>query len=133
MNKDEFKQRVSEVAVIKDIKPAKSGAHNRFTTEIVIEVDEFGEEFEVEREITDNPTLGFALVSLKPVDRPCEWSCGRIVTDQRLESRLAYTPFPHYRTRCTNCSLYKSPIDEKLVDSYQFGRDFYALYCGKDK
>ena len=133
MDKEEFKRRVAEVAVIKDIKPAKSGAHNRFTTEIVIEVDDDGEEYEVEREITDNPTLGFALVELKPVDRPCAWSCGKIVTEQKIETRVAMPPFPHYRSRCNNCGLYQSPIDGKLVDSYQFGRDFYLVNCGKDK
>jgi hypothetical protein len=133
MDKEEFKQRVAQVAIIKELKPVKTGEHNRLAKEIVIEVDEFGEEYEVEREITENPTLGFALVSLKPVDRPCEWSCGKIVTDQRIETRLVTTPHVHYRTRCVNCSMYQSPKDGKLVDSYQFGRDLYAVKYGRDK
>ena len=133
MDKEEFKRRVAEVAVIKELKPAKTGAHNRFATEIVIEVDEDGEEYEVEREITENPTLGFALVSLKPVDRPCAWSCGKIVTDQVLEARVVTTPHKHIRTRCANCSMYKSPLDGKFVDSYQFGRDLYMLKYAKNK
>ena len=133
MDKNEFKQRVAEVAVIKELKPTKTASHNRLATEIVIEVDEDGEEYEVEREVTENPTLGFALVQLKPVDRPCAWSCGKVVTDQVLESRLVYTPFKHYRTRCTNCSMYISPKDGKFVDSYQFSRDLYAIAIKKNK
>ena len=133
MDKEEFKRRVAEVAVIKELKPAKTAEHNRFATEIVIEVDEDGEEYEVEREITDNPTLGFVIVELKPVDRPCVWSCGKIVTDQKIESRLAISPHPHYRARCTNCSMYISPKDGTFVDSYQYGRDLYAVKYGKDK
>ena len=132
MDKDELKRRVAEVAVIKDIKPAKSGAHNRFTTEIVVEVDEFGEEYEVEREITDNPTLGFALVSLKPVTRPCELSCGKIVTDQVIESRLAYTPFPHYRTRCKNCTRFLSP-NGKFVTGNEILHEIIVWKAKQDK
>lgn len=133
MDKEEFKRRVAEVAVIKDVKPHKSPEHNRFARETVIEVDEDGEEYLVEREITENPTLGFVIVELKPVDRPCVWSCGRIVTDQKIESRLAFTPHPHYRARCTNCSMYISPKDGTFVDSYQFGRDLYAVTTKKNK
>ena len=132
MDKDEFKQRISQVAVIKDIKPAKSGAHNRFTTEIVVEVDEYGDEYEVEREITDNPTLGFELVKLKPVDRPCDLGCGQIVTDQIVEQRWAITPFPHFRTRCKNCTRYLSP-NGSFVNANQIVHEFIVWKAKQNK
>ena len=132
MDKDELKRRVAEVAVIKDIKPAKSGAHNRFTTEIVVEVDEFGEEYEVEREITDNPTLGFELVKLKPIERPCDLGCGKIVTDQVIEQRMAITPFKHFRTRCRNCSRYLSP-NGKFVGSVEILHEFIVWKAKQNK
>ena len=132
MDKDEFKQRVSELAEIKDIKPAKSGAHNRFTTEIVIETDEFGEEYEVEREITDNPTLGFALVKLKPIEKPCQLGCGRIVEDQIIEQRMAVTPFKHYRTRCKNCARFLSP-NGSFVNGHQIVHEYIVWKAKQNK
>lgn len=109
MDKNEYKRRLEEFAVVKEKKPAKSPTHNRLAKEVVIEVDpETGEEIEVEREITENPTLGFE-VKIKDRIALCELGCGEVVTNQIIEKRLHDYPEKHWRTRCKNCDCYESP------------------------
>lgn len=109
MDKNEFRTRLEQVAIIKDRKPAKTAQHNRRATEIVVEYDEDGNEIEIEREITENPTLGFELVKVKEKNAICELGCGDIVTNQVVEKRYCETPKPHWRTKCNNCGCFVSP------------------------
>lgn len=109
MNPKELRQRLEQVAELKDRKPAKSPTHNRLAKEIVIEVDEDGTEYEVEVEITENNTLGYDLVKIKDQHRLCELGCGEIIANQVIEKRFARTPVAHWRTRCQNCDCYVSP------------------------
>ena len=65
MDKDEFRKRVEELAVIKDkkLKPLNPA---RAKTRIVQIEDEFGELIEVEEiEPRENKTLGFDLIAIK--------------------------------------------------------------------
>lgn len=133
MDKNELKQRIQEVAIIKEKKPTKSPTHNRLAKEVVIEVDDDGEEYEVEREITENPTLGFELVALKDQHRVCELGCGNIVSNQKIEKRLTHYPEPHWRTRCVNCTRYISPLDGTMVEKNKIQSVYWTYFYRKNK
>ena len=80
MDKKEFRAKLDELAVIKDIQPIK--LTGRPKKRIVQMEDDFGEmvEMEVEDiEPTTNPTLGIQLVEVKHPPRFCELGCGRMV------------------------------------------------------
>lgn len=110
MDKNEYKKRLEELAVIKERKPAKSAQHNRFAKEIITEIDEeTGEEYEIEVEIKDNPTLGFDLVKIKDRIALCELGCGEVVSNQIVEKRYCEFPVKHWRTKCKNCDCFVSP------------------------
>lgn len=116
MDKKEFRQKLEEVAVIKDRKPVRTPKHHRWAKETVIEIDEVtGEEIEVEREITENPTLGIEIVKLKDFIKLCDLGCGDIVTNQFVEKRFCPTPEPHWRTKCATCGKYVSPDGQGFI------------------
>lgn len=133
MDKHELKQRIQEVAIIKELKPTKSPQHNRLAKEIVTELDEDGNEIEVEREVTENPTLGFELVALKEQHRLCELGCGNVVSNQVIETRLLQMPEKHWRTKCVNCGLHRSPIDGTMIDRTQIQNVFWKYFYHKNK
>lgn len=114
MDKEQLRQQLEQVAVLKDKKPAKT-ANYRPAIEYITEVDEDGEEYQVPIEITENATLGFELVKLKDKHAVCELGCGEIVTNQIIEMRHAQTPKPHWRTRCKNCDHYVSPDGKGFI------------------
>lgn len=129
MDNKKLKEWIATVAEIKDLKPVKSPTHNRLATETVVEIDEYGEEYEVIREIEENPTLGFKLVKLKDIHKLCELNCGIVVTNQIIEKRLCFTPQKHWRTRCATCGNYVSPDGKSLIEgghtiSYEFNKHF---------
>jgi len=128
MDKQEYRKRIEELALIKDRKPTKSPTHNRLAKEIVIELDEDGNEIEVEREVTENATLGFDLVGIKPILRACELGCGDIVANQRIERRFNRMPEPHWRTKCVNCSCYVSPDGEGFIEQPSMVAAAYLKY-----
>ena len=129
MDKNEFRQRLEELAVIKDRKPTKTPSHNRLAKEVVTEIDEeTGEEIEVEREITENSTLGFELVKLKDRTAMCELGCGDIVTNQVVESRLCDYPKPHWRTRCSSCGCFVSPDGLGFIEGGHAVQAAYQKY-----
>jgi hypothetical protein len=137
MNKDEFRARLEQVAELKDRKPIKSANH-RAAIEYITEVDEFGEEYQMPVEITDNPTLGFDLVKIKDQHRSCELGCGDIIPNQIIEQRYCETPLPHWRTRCNTCKRYVSPDGEGFVSGGHAVQVAYTQYfrvegCEKPK
>jgi len=109
MDKNQFRSRIEELAVIRDRKPAKTPSHNRLAKETIIDVDEEGNEIELEREITENDTLGFDLIKIKDRVAICELGCGELVLNQVIETKLVEYPKKHWRTRCKNCDCYVSP------------------------
>lgn len=120
MDKNEFRRRLEEVAVIKEKKPVRTPQHHRWAKEVVIEIDELtGEEIEVEREINDNPTLGVEVVKIKDITKLCELGCGDIVTNQVVERRLCESPVPHWRVRCRACGCYVSPDGQGFIENSQ--------------
>jgi hypothetical protein len=114
INKKQLRELVAQVAEIKDLKP-KTAPNVRLDdtdeTEIVID----GEEVVLNKE--NNPTLGFELVKLKPVERVCELGCGKIVPNQKVEKKFYMTPKSHWRTRCDACGLWELPDKSGFVES----------------
>lgn len=134
MDKNKLKQWIKTVAEIRDIKPTRTAQHSRLATEIIVEFDEDGEAYEVEQEITENPTLGFELVKIKEKHRLCDLGCGKIVTDQVIEKRLCFSPERHWRTRCATCGNYKHPEDGSLVEGgHKIAAIFYHYFRDKNK
>jgi hypothetical protein len=129
MNKDEYRRRLEELAIIKDIKPVKTAMHNRRAIESVTEYDEDGEPYEVFKEVTENPTLGFELVKIKDRIDSCELGCGVIATNQVIEKRFCSHPVPHWRTRCANCQKYVSPDGKQFINGgAQIVREFVKFF-----
>jgi hypothetical protein len=129
MDKQEFRRRLEEIAVIKDKKPARTPSQPRWAKEIVTEIDELtGEEIEVEREITDNPTLGLELIKIRDRTQACELGCPDTVTNQVIERRFCTSPRPHWRTRCQNCGCYVSPDGIGFVDGSHAINAVYIKY-----
>jgi hypothetical protein len=116
MDKKQFRNKLEEIAIIKDRKPVRTPQHHRWAKEKVIEIDELtGEEIEVEKEITENPTLGIELVRIKEIVKLCELGCGKVVADQVIEKRYCFSPERHWRTKCQNCGSYVSPDGTGLL------------------
>lgn len=118
MDKEEFRKRLEQFAVLKDVNPVRNASHGRLPKEVVIEIDEFGEEVEVTREIKlTNDTLGFELVKLKPIFKACDLGCGQVVSDQVIERRLSIYPQSHWRTKCASCNKWVAPNGVDLLDN----------------
>lgn len=118
MNKDEFQRRISELAVIKPRKPARRSTDPRIPKETVIEVDEFGEEIEVTREVKqENDTLGFDLVRIKYQPKACELGCGKIVEGQHVQITFNTYPYEHWRKKCSNCGCHLGPDGRTLYEN----------------
>jgi hypothetical protein len=113
MDKKELKKRIEQVAIIKDLSPKKDP--NVRLNDGVDEHVRNGDEW-VEINSKFNPTLGFQFIKLKEQHRSCEIGCGKIVTDQIIERRLAFTPEKHWRTRCNSCGLYVSPDGQGFIE-----------------
>lgn len=140
MDKEQFRQFLEGVAEIQDMNDyGPSGCSrgpnaNKVQFVTRIEVDEDGEEIEVTEEIPrHDPYIGIVVKRLKPITKPCQLGCGKVVDDQVIEQRLIMTPFKHYRTRCNNCSHYLSPRDGSLVTSMEIGREFTVWKNRQDK
>lgn len=130
MDKKEFRERLEQVAVIKDLKPAKS-ANYRPAIEYITEVDEDGEEYQIPVVINENKTLGFELVRLKDQVKLCELGCEKIVPNQIIERRLATTPKKHWRTRCRNCDCFVAPDGKGLIKGAHLVQTAFAKYFNK--
>lgn len=130
MDKKLFRQRLEQLAVVKDRKPARNSGQ-RTEYEWTTEIDENGEEIDVKIPIKlTNDTLGIDLVKIKPTDRVCELGCGKIVTDQKIERKMHIFPAKHWRTRCANCNLTVSPDGSELLSSTKANAAFqyYVKY-----
>ena len=110
MDNKQIKDFVESVAEIKLLKPVTDGSR---PPDDATEVFYNGEWIEVSQKA--NPTLGFKFIKLKDVERECELGCGKIVKNQKLERRLAFTPVKHWRTRCTKCQAYVHPNGVDLI------------------
>lgn len=110
MDKNKLEDFIKSVSIVKEYK-AKPGADNN-----------------------PNPSLpGLKWIGLKPVERPCELGCGDLVTDQKIERRLAFTPTKHWKTRCANCQKYVHPDGVSLVDSSQTAQKIYQAWLAGEK
>jgi hypothetical protein len=127
MDAQQLKELIKQVAEIKERKPTVNPSI-RPAMETVIEIDEDGEEIEVERRIEENPTLGFELIKIKPVERMCQLGCGDIVADQVIERRFAEFPKAHWKTRCKNCGCYLTPDGLGFVDNSSTIQQMYIKH-----
>jgi hypothetical protein len=137
MDRKTIKEFVEQVAEIKEAKPVRV-PHIRQDS-----VPEDGEVPEDDRNLVwykdqwidlnleNNPTLGFKLIKLKPVERLCELNhvgCNDIVADQRIEKRLYRHPINHWRTRCANCDRYVDPEGTGFVKGGANTQNVYIRY-----
>lgn len=134
MDKNEYRRRLEEVAVIKEKKPVKTAEQPRWAKEIVIEIDEeTGEEIEVEREVTENPTLGIEIVKIKDSVKLCELGCGDVVTNQLIEKKLHLFPKKHWRETCKNCNLTPHPAGIGFIKGgAQVQNEYRRYYLAQD-
>jgi len=132
MDPKELRQKLEQVAELKDRKPLRSANH-RPAIEYITEVDEDGEEYQIPVEIKDNPTLGYELVKVKEQHRLCELGCGEVVTNQIIELRFVRTPQPHWRTRCRNCDCYVSPDGKGFIKGSHTVQNAYGRYFNSNK
>jgi len=114
IDKQKLRELIEQVAEIEDVSP-RSTTDVRYPevddNEIIID----GEEVVLNKQF--NPTLGFELLKLKPVERLCELGCGKIIPDQKIERRFYTTPARHWRTKCVACGLWELPDKTGFVDS----------------
>ena len=125
MDKDEFRKRVEELAVIKDktLKPLNPA---RAKKRIVQIEDEFGDLIEVEEvEPRENKTLGFELIDIKHQPKVCELGCGKIVEGQVIQTHFSQWPVNHRRVKCLICNKYQHPSGEGLIAN---GHSTSAVY-----
>lgn len=127
MDKKEFRQRLEELAILKDRKPLKSANH-RPAIEYITEIDEDGEEYQVPVQVNENPTLGFELVKVKDRVTVCELGCGDVVTNQLIERRYCQTPIPHWRTKCSTCGCFVSPDGQGFIEGGHAIQSAYMRY-----
>lgn len=128
MDQKLFRQRLEQLAVIRDKKPVKTASHNRLAKETIVEIDEDGNEVEIEVEIKENPTLGIEIVKIRDRTEVCDLGCGKIVTNQIVESRLVTFPERHWRTRCKNCECFVSPDGMSFIEGGHMVQDAFMKY-----
>lgn len=106
MDKQEYTRKLAELAEVKQNKPKKTpGIRLDETHQNDVRV---GDEWILVNK-DQNATLPLEFVKAKDVIRSCELGCGDIVTNQRIEKRLCWTPERHWRTKCATCGCYVSP------------------------
>ena len=135
MDKQQFEQFLEQVAVLKNTGPNGCKAKPKKPVKrIRIEIDEWGEEVEIEEfEVPeDNLTLAPIIDSLKPVERPCQLSCGKVVVDQKINMRLYPKPFKHFRTHCNTCMKWQNPYGQMVVSNL-IEPDYYRFFSERDK
>lgn len=134
MDKEEFRRRISQLAEIKDRKPSRRSTDGRMAKEITIEINEDGEEVEVQREVKlTNDTLGFDLVRIKHKPKVCELGCGKIVEGQHVQITFNTHPFEHWRKKCTNCGCHVGPDGKTLYENgVQAQAAFYTYKYSKE-
>ena len=130
MDQNIFRSLVEQVAQVKEgVGKVLGGRKPRPKRIVVTEIDEFGEEVEVEViESGSNETLPFSIVRLKPVSALCTIGCGRIVEDQVVHKKIHPNPQPHWRTHCVKCQIWLGPNNELLKGSIAAHHAFSARF-----
>ena len=130
MDQKTFRSLVEQVAQVKEGTGKGLGGRKPRPKRIVVtEIDEFGEEVEVEViESGSNETLPFQITKLKPVSALCIIGCGRIVEDQVVHKKLHPNPQPHWRTHCVKCQIWLGPNNELLKGSIAAHHAFSARF-----
>lgn len=136
MDANKLKALLNEVAIVKDIglDIGPNGkiltGHGRARPKKVKQtiINEFGEEEEIEiEEIMYNPTLGYVIVGLKERNAVCELGCGEVVSNQKIQKKLVFSPERHWRTYCTNCKKTVGP-DGELIYGQMNAQNAFSKY-----
>jgi hypothetical protein len=123
MKKEDIKQFVESVAEIKLLQPSRdTSKDNNEINEVVYD----GEKIEINNK--HNPTLGYKFLKLKDNSKLCEMGCNKIVTNQIIEKRLAFTPERHWKTYCRTCQTYLHPDKKTLVKGSHAIQSIYLAY-----
>lgn len=125
MDPNEFRNKLNEIAETSFATPKRhSGTKTSTeTTDVTIDGNTVA--------ISDfyNPTLGVEMLKLKDINKLCELGCGKVVTNQRIESRRIQNPEPHWRTVCKNCDCFVGPDGKTLIEgSYKMASEFNKHY-----
>lgn len=113
MDKNKFKKHLEAVAVVETQLPKFSKSQVGMDDDDLSVVKTNGQW--VKLDLNHNPTLGFKMVKLKDVLRPCDLSCGDVVPNQVVEKKFYKHPYPHWRTYCKACSKYVSPDGKEFI------------------
>lgn len=135
MNQKQFNEFLEQVADLQKTGPNGCASKPmKKIKQVRIEVDEYGEEIEIEEEVypETNLTVQPEIKRLKPVERVCQLGCGKIVEDQKLNIRLHTRPYKHYRTHCNGCMKWVNPYGE-IVGSNIIEGDYYRYFVEQDK
>jgi hypothetical protein len=127
MKNQDIKQFIESVAEIKLLQPSKDTTKD---SDDINEVVYRGERIEINKK--HNPTLGYKFLKLKDTSKLCDMGCNKIVTNQVIEKRLAFTPETHWRTYCKSCQGFLHPDGVTIVKG---GHTIQAIYLAyfKDK
>jgi hypothetical protein len=135
MDQNKFNEFLDQVADLQKTGPNGCASKPvKKVKQIRIEVDEYGDEIEIEEEVypETNATVQPEIKRLKPVERPCHLGCGKIVEDQKMNIRLHTKPYKHYRTHCNSCMKWVNPYGD-IVSSSQIESDFNRYHAEQDK
>lgn len=117
MNYNEIKENFEKYANLADIEPSRKDAYSDLTVR-------YDDEF-IELSKDHNPTLGYKITELKPLNNSCQFGCGRQVCQQKADYQLVKTPVKHWRTRCLNCHKYQHPNGVDMIhQGYQVHNTF---------
>ena len=73
------------------------------------------------------------LDKITPIPQICE-DCGNTVLDRRTVTTKRITPYPHWRTHCKTCQLYKCPLSGKFeIEKPQVEKHFRTIILDIDK
>lgn len=137
MDRKTIKEFISQVAEIKEAKPVRVA---NVRQDPVSEDDQVPEDDSnlvwyhdqwVDLNLENNPTLGFKLVKLKPIERLCELNhvgCTDIVADQKIEKKFYRNPINHWRTRCVNCNRFIAPEGNGFVQGGVYTQSIFVKY-----
>jgi hypothetical protein len=129
MDKDQYLQRLKEIAEVKRVKePTTSAFRMPDEPESIFRN---GEEIVISKK--ENPTQAYQITRLKPIIKPCE-DCGLVVENRIVSHKIYSFPHAHWRTNCENCRRTKNPETGKFdVDFKNSQSVFISFFSNRNK
>jgi hypothetical protein len=99
------------------------------------ELEEYREKLEAWQESQPNPSLAPKIIKIKAQCQPCD-DCGRQLNEaHKVEHRCYDSGITHWRSRCTNCGLFRHPQTGQYTitqaQAHQFFNSYYRSNLGK--